>query len=245
MMELQICHLYPDVLNLYGDRGNVLCMKKRLEWRGIGCTVTELPLGERRPLSKYDLFFIGGGQDFEQSLLLDDLRSGKGADIKAAVEDGKAFLCVCGGYQLMGHSYETYTGERFAFLGALNLITVGARERMIGNFAFETEFGPVVGFENHSGRTRLGEGVRPLGKVIRGYGNNGEDGIEGARYKNVFGTYSHGPVLPKNPDFCDGILTAALGRKYGCSSLEPLPDMSEHEAHDSVLKMLTGNLDGA
>lgn len=239
-MELHICHLYPDVLNLYGDRGNVMCMTKRLAWRGIDCTVTELPIGERRQLSKYDLFFIGGGQDFEQGLLLDDLRNGKGADIKAAVADGKAFLCVCGGYQLMGHSYETYTGERFEFLGALDLITVGARERMIGNFAFETEFGPVVGFENHSGRTRLGADVQPLGKVIRGYGNNGEDGTEGARYLNTFCTYSHGPVLPKNPALCDGILTAALARKYGSAELEPLGDMSEREAHDSVLKRLTG-----
>ena len=136
--------------------------------------------------------------------------------------DGKAFLCVCGGYQLMGHSYETYTGERFAFLGALDLVTVGARERMIGNFAFETEFGSVVGFENHSGRTRLGPDVQPLGRVIRGFGNNGEDGTEGARYKNVFCTYSHGPVLPKNPALCDGILAAALTRKYGSAELAPL-----------------------
>lgn len=239
-MELNICHLYPDVLNLYGDRGNVLTMKKRLEWRGVGCNVNELPLGERRPLGKYDLFFIGGGQDFEQSLLLDDLRAGKGADLRAAVEDGKAFLCVCGGYQLMGHSYETHEGERFEFLGALDLVTTGAKERLIGNFAFDTEFGPVVGFENHSGRTKLGPGVQPLGQVIVGYGNNGEDGTEGARYKNVFGTYSHGPVLPKNPELCDGILTAALVRKYGSVTLEPLPDKSEREAHASVLSSLTG-----
>ena len=239
-MELNICHLYPDVLNLYGDRGNVLTMKKRLEWRGVGCNVTELPLGERRPLGKYDLFFIGGGQDFEQSLLLDDLRAGKGADLRAAVEDGKAFLCVCGGYQLMGHSYETHEGERFEFLGALDLVTTGAKERLIGNFAFDTEFGPVVGFENHSGRTKLGPGVQPLGQVIVGYGNNGEDGTEGARYKNVFGTYSHGPVLPKNPELCDGILTAALVRKYGSVTLETLPDKSEREAHASVLSSLTG-----
>ena len=239
-MELNICHLYPDVLNLYGDRGNVLTMKKRLEWRGVGCNVTELPLGERRPLGKYDLFFIGGGQDFEQSLLLDDLRAGKGADLRAAVEDGKAFLCVCGGYQLMGHSYETHEGERFEFLGALDLVTTGAKERLIGNFAFDTEFGPVVGFENHSGRTKLGPGVQPLGQIIVGYGNNGEDGTEGARYKNVFGTYSHGPVLPKNPELCDGILTAALVRKYGSVTLEPLPDKSEREAHASVLSSLTG-----
>ena len=239
-MELRICHLYPDVLNLYGDRGNVLTMKKRLEWRGIGCTVTELPIGERQPLSKFDLLFVGGGQDFEQGLLLDDLRSGKGEDIKSAVEDGLTFLTVCGGYQLMGRYYETHTGEKLPFLGALDLYTVGGEERLIGNFAFETEYGPVVGFENHSGRTYLGEGVKPLGRVIRGRGNNGKDGTEGARYKNVFGTYSHGPVLPKNPEFCDAVLLTALRRRYPSAELEPLADLSEREAHDSVLKSLTG-----
>ncbi|HIS66945.1 MAG TPA: glutamine amidotransferase [Candidatus Scatomorpha merdipullorum] len=240
MMELKICHLYPDVLNLYGDRGNVLAMKKRLEWRGIGCTVDEIPIGERLPLSKFDLIFIGGGQDFEQGLLLDDLRSGKGEDIRSAVEDGLTFLTVCGGYQLMGRYYETHTGEKLPFLGALDLYTVGGEERLIGNFAFETEYGPVVGFENHSGRTYLGEGVKPLGRVIRGRGNNGKDGTEGARYKNVFGTYSHGPVLPKNPEFCDTILLTALRRRYPSAELEPLADLSEREAHDSVLKSLTG-----
>ena len=240
MTELKICHLYPDVLNLYGDRGNVLCMKKRLEWRGISCSVTELPIGERESLAKFDLFFIGGGQDFEQGLLLDDLRSGKGEDIAAAVRDGAAFLCVCGGYQLMGRYYETHTGEKLPFIGALDLYTVGADERLIGNFAFESEFGPVVGFENHSGRTYLGEGVKPLGRVIRGRGNNGKDGTEGARYKNVFGTYSHGPVLPKNPEFCDAVLLTALRRRYPSAELEPLADLSEREAHDSVLKSLTG-----
>ena len=240
MTELRICHLYPDVLNLYGDRGNVLTMKKRLEWRGIGCTVTEVPIGERAQLAKFDLFFIGGGQDFEQGLLLDDLRSGKGNEIKAAVEDGKTFLCVCGGYQLMGRYYETHTGEKYNFLGAMDLYTVGAAERMIGNFAFDTEFGTVVGFENHSGRTYLGEGVKPLGTVIRGSGNNGADGTEGARYKNVFCTYSHGPVLPKNPALADGILAAALSRKYGHAELAPLGDMSEREAHESVLHAISG-----
>ena len=143
MMELRVCHLYPDVLNLYGDRGNVLCIKKRLEWRGIGCTVTELPRGERRGLGNFDLFVVGGGQDFEQGLLLEDLRGGKGADIRAAAEDGAAFLCVCGGYQLMGHHYDTVSGARCAGLDVLDLVTEGAEERMIGNFAFETEFGPV------------------------------------------------------------------------------------------------------
>lgn len=234
MNMLKICHLYPDVLNLYGDRGNVLCMQKRLEWRGIGCEISEHPLGEHRSLSEFDLYFIGGGQDFEQQLLLEDLRKGKGADICAAVADGKPFLCICGGYQLMGHHYEQVNGTCCDFLGAVDLYTVGAEERMIGNFAFETEFGAVVGFENHSGRTYLGEGVQPLGRVIEGFGNNGVDGTEGVRYKNVFGSYSHGPMLPKNPMLCDGILLEALRRKYGTAELSELPDLSEREAHDSV-----------
>ncbi len=238
MMELHVCHLYPDVLNLYGDRGNVLCIKKRLEWRGIGCTVTELPIGERRQLGGFDLFFVGGGQDFEQGLLLEDLRGGKGADIRAAAEDGAVFLCVCGGYQLMGHYYDTAAGTRCAGLDVLDLTTEGAEERMIGNFAFETEFGPVVGFENHSGKTWLGSGLEPLGKVLSGYGNNGEDGSEGAHYKNVFGTYSHGPLLPKNPELCDLILKTALERKYGSAELLPLDDSFELLAHDEMCAKL-------
>ena len=240
MMELRVCHLYPDVLNLYGDRGNVLCIKKRLEWRGIGCTVTELPIGERRGLGNFDLFFVGGGLPCVLGVRLVPLGGGMGAYTRAAAEDGAAFLCVCGGYQLMGHHYDTVSGARCAGLDVLDLVTEGAEERMIGNFAFETEFGPVVGFENHSGRTRLGPGAQPLGRVLRGFGNNGEDGTEGARYKNVFGTYSHGPVLPKNPGFCDGILLAALRRRYGDAELSPLPDLSEREAHESVLAKLLG-----
>ena len=239
-MELNIYHLYPDVLNLYGDRGNVLCMQRRLEWRGMQANIVNVPIGTKLDAKNCDLIFIGGGQDFEQGLLLDDLRSGKGEDIRSAVEDGLTFLTVCGGYQLMGRYYETHTGEKLPFLGALDLYTVGGEERLIGNFAFETEYGPVVGFENHSGRTYLGEGVKPLGRVIRGRGNNGKDGTEGARYKNVFGTYSHGPVLPKNPEFCDAVLLTALRRRYPSAELEPLADLSEREAHDSVLKSLTG-----
>ncbi len=235
-MELNICHLYPDVLNLYGDRGNVLCMQKRLAWRGVECAVTGLPIGESADLTKFDIFFIGGGQDFEQELLLGDLRSGKAGEIKKAVEDGKSFLCVCGGYQLMGQYYETHEGVRCDFIGALDLCTVGAQERMIGSFAFDTAYGAVVGFENHSGKTRLGNGVEPLGRVLKGFGNNGEDGYEGAVYKNVVCTYSHGPVLPKNPALCDGILKAALERKYGSAEFPPLADMSENAAHEAALR---------
>lgn len=238
-MELKICHLYPDVLNLYGDRGNVLCMKKRLLWRGVDYSVTGLPIGENLPLSGFDLFFIGGGQDFEQEVLLRDLGNRKAAELKAAAEDGIPFLCVCGGYQLMGHYYETAKGVRCDYLGVMDLYTVGAETRMIGNFAFDFEGTPVVGFENHSGRTFLGADAAPLGKVISGFGNNGADGTEGARYKNVFGTYSHGPALPKNPVFCDYILETALRRKYGEAELTPISDMAENEAHNTMLKRIT------
>ena len=247
MMELRICHLYPEVLNLYGDRGNILCMKRRLAWRGIGCSVDTLHLGQRPDLTAYDLFFIGGGQDFEQEVLLEDLKAGNGASIRAAVEDGKTFLCICGGYQMMGHYYETHDGTKCEFLGAVDFYTVGGKERLIGNYAFrlpeQTGAGEVVGFENHSGRTRLGRDVKPLGTVLKGYGNNGEDGTEGVHYKNVFGTYSHGPVLPKNPAFCDWILKSALVRKYGAADLEPLPDSFEQKAHESVLnKVMRGEI---
>ncbi|MDO4285535.1 MAG: glutamine amidotransferase [Eubacteriales bacterium] len=244
-MELKICHLYPEVLNLYGDRGNILCLQKRLEWRGIPCEVTSLKIGEKADLSQFDLFFIGGGQDFEQEVLLGDLRAGKGAEIRAAIEDGRTFLCICGGYQMLGHYYQTADGVKCEFLGAVDLYTVGARERMIGNYAFrlgeESGGSVVVGFENHSGKTYLGQGVLPLGTVMKGYGNNGEDQTEGVRYKNVFGSYSHGPILPKNPLLCDVILESALTRKYGSASLEPLPDAFEVRAHETVLERVMGS----
>ena len=233
-MDLKICHLYPDVLNLYGDRGNILCMRRRLEWRGIGCSVTELPLGAADPLADYDLFFIGGGQDFEQTVLLADLRTGRSENIRAAAEDGKTFLCICGGYQLLGTGYRTADGQLCEYTGILDLDTEGSPDRMIGNYAFrlgpESGGGVVVGFENHGGRTRLGPGLTPLGTVLKGYGNNGKDGTEGVRYKNIFGTYSHGPALPKNPGFCDTILKTALERKYGQAELAPLEDGAETAA---------------
>ena len=241
-MKIRICHLYPEVLNLYGDRGNIICMKQRLLWRGIECEVDSLGIGEHKDLTGYDLFFMGGGQDFEQEVLLEDLRSGAGQDIRAAILDGKTFLCICGGYQILGNYYETQDGQRCEFLGAVDLYTVGRKKRLIGNYAYtlggRSAGETVVGFENHSGRTYLGRGVRPLGRVIAGYGNNGEDGTEGVHYKNVFGTYSHGPVLPKNPVLCDRILGCALKRKYGTADLEPLEDAFEKQAHSSVLREL-------
>lgn len=248
-MEIKICHLYPEVLNLYGDRGNILCMEERLRRRGIGVSTTFLGIGEKAEFGAFDIFFIGGGQDFEQEVLLDDLAGGKDRELRAAVEDGRSFLAICGGYQMMGHSYTTADGVRCEFLGAVDFETVGAKERMIGNYVFrlgEHSGGSVVvGFENHSGKTWLGKGVEPLGTVLFGHGNNGEDGTEGCRYRNVFGTYSHGPVLPKNPALCDTILLSALERKYGRAELEPLPDRFETLAHDSVLdRIMSGKIHG-
>ena len=241
-MELKICHMYPDVLNLYGDGGNIICMKKRLNWRGIEASVTKLPIGERASLADFDIVFIGGGQDFEQEVLLDDLHRGKDREIKAAIEDGVTFLTICGGYQMMGSYYETYDHVRCDFIGAVDFHTVGSRQRMIGNYKFRCSDSAggstVVGFENHSGKTWLGSGVEPLGHVLAGFGNNGEDGTEGVRYKNLIGTYSHGPLLPKNPEFCDRLLLGALSRKYGITELEKLNDTAETAAHDAMCRKI-------
>lgn len=243
-MELKICHMYPDVLNLYGDRGNVMCLSRRLRWRGIDASVTRLPIGESMPLGAFDLIFIGGGQDFEQQVLLEDLHRGKDKEIIAAVEDGVTFLTICGGYQMLGSYYETFDGQRCDFIGALDMYTKGAVRRLIGNYKFQCSpaagGSTVVGFENHSGQTWLGASVEPLGKVLSGFGNNGKDGSEGAHYKNVFGTYSHGPLLPKNPEFCDFLLKTALERKYGRAELAPLDDALELLAHDEMCARLGG-----
>ena len=238
MYELKICHLYPDILNLYGDRGNIICMQKRMEWRGIKAEVTGISVGDALNYDDYDIFFIGGGQDFEQGVLLKDLADGKAKAIRAAVEEEKVFLAICGGYQMLGSYYKTWDGKQCDFIGALDLYTVGHKDRMIGNYMYQCseEDGGivVVGFENHSGKTYLGDKVRPMGKVLSGNGNNGEDGTEGARYKNVFATYSHGSLLPKNPKLADYILKTALKRKYPNINLEELDDTFENNAHDSM-----------
>ena len=240
-MELNICHLYPDILNLYGDRGNILCMQQRLRWRGIDVVTGGVSIGEKLDASKYDLIFVGGGQDFEQEVLLEDLNGGKTAELKAAIEDGTPVLAICGGYQMLGHYYETWDGQKCAFTGAVDLYTVGSKQRMIGNYMFTCDELnlAVVGFENHSGKTYLGSGVKPMGKVLAVYGNNGEDGFEGARYKNVFATYSHGCLLPKNPKLCDHILATALTRKYGTCELQPLNDTLAAAAHDYMCARLS------
>lgn len=241
-MKLKIYHMYNDVLNLYGDRGNIICMRKRLNWRGIDAEIVKLPVGEFSTLADCDIVFIGGGQDFEQEVLLDDLHRGKDREIKAAIEDGVTFLTICGGYQMMGSYYETYDHVRCDFIGAVDFHTVGSRQRMIGNYKFRCSDSAggstVVGFENHSGKTWLGSGVEPLGHVLAGFGNNGEDGTEGVRYKNLIGTYSHGPLLPKNPEFCDRLLLGALSRKYGITELEKLNDTAETAAHDAMCRKI-------
>ena len=242
-MELNICHLYPDLLNLYGDRGNVITLVERCTRRGITLRVTDTPLGERVDLSRQDILFIGGGQDAEQGVLLDELRATRGAEIRAAIEDGKVVLAICGGYQLLGHSYKTWDGKEMDFIGALDLHSVGGRERMTGDYMFVwdelEEPVQIVGFENHSAKTFLGSGVKPFGKVLAGSGNNGEDGTEGARYLNVFGTYSHGPLLPKNPKLADHLLSLALERKYGIAELAPLDDTLEERAHQFMVARLS------
>jgi CobQ-like glutamine amidotransferase family enzyme len=196
--------------------------------------IVPVPIGVKLAAKDCDLLFIGGGQDFEQEILMHDLKGEKTAELKAAIEDGVPVLAICGGYQMLGQYYKTWDGKQCDFTGALDLYTVGSEQRMIGNYMFTCDEADckIVGFENHSGKTYLGSGVKPLGKVLEGYGNNGEDGTEGARYKNVFASYSHGCLLPKNPKLADLILKLALERKYGKVELPPLTDEFETAAHN-------------
>jgi CobQ-like glutamine amidotransferase family enzyme len=246
MYEINICHLYPDLLNMYGDRGNIIALRKRAQWRGITVNVHNITLGEAFVPENYEIIFLGGGQGYEQEIILKDFLEQKGSEIKNAVNHDKVFLCICGGYQLMGNYYKTSDGRELEYLGALDLWTIGSRDRMIGNIVFECDFlkedqsdGKVVGFENHSGRTYLGPGVKPLGRVIKGHGNNGEDRSEGAVYKNVYCSYSHGSLLPKNPALTDHLLTLALKSKYSnFVSLQKLDDNLENLAHDTMIAKL-------
>ena len=248
MYEINICHLYPDLLNLYGDRGNIIALERRAAWRGIKVNVSGISIGDPFNGAKFDIVFLGGGQDYEQEIIQEDALVKKGGDIINAVEGGGIFLCICGGYQLLGKYYTTWEGKRIEFLGALDLWTIGGRKRMIGNTVYECDFLKasgrdcrIVGFENHSGKTYLGKGMQPLGKVISGYGNNGEDGSEGAVYKNVYCSYSHGSLLPKNPALTDHLITLALKRKYkDFVSLMPLDDDFEELAHSSMLRRILG-----
>lgn len=240
-MELKICHLYPDVLNQSGDAGNVSCLVMRLEKRGIAARVEKFPIGEKKSLKGFDLVFIGGGQQLGQQAMLEDLRGGRGGDIRAAVEEGIVFLAIDGGMELLGRCSEAADGRRTELVGAVDMFTREHSDRFTGDYMFESDgAGLVVAFENHSGRLYLGQGVKPLGRIKSGHGNNGEDGGEGLRYKNVFGSYGHGPLLPKNPALCDLILKTALERKYGSVELKALDDSMEEQAHEAICKRLRG-----
>jgi CobQ-like glutamine amidotransferase family enzyme len=246
MFELNICHLYPDLLNTYGDRGNMLALTQRGKWHGINVTVTNITIGDNFDAQAHDIFFLGGGQDYEQEIIQKDLLLQKGNEIKNAIEESKVFLCICGGYQLMGKYYKTWDGKEIEYLDALDLWTIGGKERLIGNIVFESDLiqengAPlkIVGFENHSGRTYLGENIKPLGKVLSGNGNNGEDGFEGAVYNNVYCSYSHGSLLPKNPMLTDHLLTLALRQKYAdFEELDKLDDNFENLARNTMFNRL-------
>jgi lipid II isoglutaminyl synthase (glutamine-hydrolysing) len=232
---LRVCALYPQLMNIYADRGNLLLLQRRCEWRGIGFELTASDLGEPLDADAADLFYIGGGQDRDQRLCALDLAEVKREGLHAAAERGAALLAVCGGYQLLGHSYEL-GGETLPGVGLVDLRTVRSDgPRLIGNVAIEVDLDGapggkrvLAGFENHGGRTHLGPGARPLGTVLRGHGNDGASGFEGVRHGNVIGTYLHGPLLPKNVWLADWLIARALGRD---EPLAPLDDALEAAAH--------------
>ena len=236
-MELTICHLYPDLLNVYGDVGNVLILKHRASLRGIDVNIVNSSLNDTLDKDNIDIIFFGGGQDYEQSIVSNDLNTIKKDDIKEYIEDGKVFLAICGGYQLLGKYYTAPNGEKINGLGILNIYTEGGDTRFIGNTEIYNESfdETYVGFENHSGRTYINDHT-PLGKCIHGYGNNGQDGYEGCIYKHTFGSYFHGSFLSKNPEFADRLLLLALQNKYGTDvKLDLLDDELELKAK-SVIK---------
>jgi CobQ-like glutamine amidotransferase family enzyme len=232
-MELRLLALYPEQMNIYADRGNLLFLQRRCEWRGIGFSQAAAGPGEGFDPGAHDLLYLGGGQDRDQRAVAADMVTTKREALATALDDGAAMLAVCGGYQLLGHSYQLGEDERLPGLGLADLETV--REpgpRLIGNVAIEVDFGDgartVAGFENHGGRTHLGGDAQPLGRVISGFGNNGKDGLEGVRRGNLIGTYLHGPLLPKNAWLADRLISLALERRYGTApDLEPLEDELE------------------
>jgi CobQ-like glutamine amidotransferase family enzyme len=232
-------------MSVYGDRGNVLTLRRRAEWRGIDIEVRELSLGDTLDPDDVDLIFFGGGQDREQAVVSPDFLHQKGEAVRQAVEGGAALLSVCGGYQLLGRSYTTVDGHELPGAGLFDVRSVPGPKRHIGNVLVETDLDgqhrALVGFENHSGRTYLGPTMRPLGRTLVGAGNNGEDGTEGAVYQAAIGCYLHGSLLPKNAWLADWMLSAALRHRLGEPvSLEPLDDRLEDEAHQAVEARIRG-----
>lgn len=255
-LTLNICHLYPDLMDTYGDKGNIITITKRCQWRGIYSKTTGISIDHPLPADDFDLFFFGGGQDRAQEIVGRDLQS-KTKALKKSIDQGAVLLSICGGYQLLQNYFKTLDGVEIKGIGLFDAHTLGSTTRMIGNLlidltseiAVEVKSGyqatgllgyqdsKLIGFENHSGKTFMGKGLKPLGKVIKGAGNNGEDGTEGAVYKNAFGCYLHGSLLPKNPHFADYLIEKALERRYGKVKLRPLDDSIEWQAHKAAIKI--------
>jgi CobQ-like glutamine amidotransferase family enzyme len=260
--RLRLAHLYPEQMNIYGDRGNILTLAQRCSWRGVAVDLLPVGVGANIDWGAVDIAFFGGGQDSGQALIAADFVERQGPALRVAVEDGLVLLSICGGYQLLGHTYVTHTGEQLPGVGVFDARTVGGEVRLIGNIVVEaglttddrrpaigndassvvgrrSSVVKLVGFENHSGRTYLGPGARPLGRVLAGHGNNGEDGSEGAVYRNAFGCYMHGSLLPKNPFFADHLIGLALRRRYGPGAeLAPLDDRLELAAQRTMVERL-------
>ena len=245
MYSLRITWLYPDLMNIYGDRGNVRTLEQRCAWRGIGVSVGRVGIGDTLTAGDTDVYFCGGAQDREQIPVAADLQGATGDAVRTDIAQNAVALTVCGGYQLFGQYYRpwnsqvedaaAHAGEELPGIGVFDATSDAGPDRFIGNVLSETPWGTLVGFENHSGRTFLGAGTKPFGKVIVGHGNNGQDGTEGATTGNAFGCYLHGSLLPKNPAFADHLIGLALRRKYGPDApLAPLDDTIERQAHESA-----------
>lgn len=235
--RVKIAWLYGQRMNIYGDRGNVIALAQRARWRGVEPEVVEIGIGDPIP-DDVDIFFFGGGQDDEQIAVSRDLAGAKGEALKSAVDRGAALLAICGGYQLLGHEYRPYNADVLPGIGLFDVTSEAGPERFIGNVVIDTdEWGTLVGFENHSGLTWLGEGAEPMGTVRIGRGNNGTDGTEGARWRNAVGCYLHGALLPKNPNLADWLLQAGLNRRHDSGViLTTLGDQVERAAHESAIR---------
>lgn len=235
-LKISIAHLYPKLLNLYGDIGNIITLKKRCEWRGINVDFEEIGIGDK--INEHDIYFIGGGQDKQQEEVADELYKQKNF-LTEERDRNTVFLGICGGYQLFGHYYQPHNKERLNGISLMDAYTVAGNKRFIGNVTAETDFltpNTLVGFENHSGLTYIQGETKPLARAIVGNGNNGQDKTEGGRYKNVFGTYLHGSFLPKNPHFADYMIELALEKRYGEKiPLKKLDDSLELKTHNSLI----------
>src|ERR1700704_5228905 len=230
-MDLRIAHLYPDLMNIYGDRGNVLALSQRARWREIAVEVRTYTVGTRFDADWPDVWFFGGGQDQGQDIVGADLAGANGEALKRSIAGGAAIFSVCGGYQLLGREYVPEVGEAIPGLGVMDVTTRAGKVRFVGNLLAETDDGkPLIGFENHSGYTSLGPRAKPLGRVVAGHGNNGTDKTEGAVQGKLIGCYLHGSALPKNPWLADQLITWGLARRHGATELVPLDDSDEYAA---------------